>query len=342
MGENTTTADPLIRGSPNEKLLLLKEGLLVNSTSASGGCSTTKFTNTITYYDSDLDGGNGEGTLSSGMGIKQSGRIYSRSREYYVTLEDEGNVVLYRVLIKNVRDVDRSNNSCDNNVVTDRVSIWSSCIPEPPPEHEHVTHYKGDQPSMYDNYHGPYSLVMQRDGNLALRYYRESCILPGAGVDATAAVAATAATYADYDNDANSALSSSLISEATAATNNSANATTGGGSSSTTTTKKRKNPSSSSSSLEVKSSSPTKKRKKTVKKKQQGSGGGVRMVKTEKGFAYWVEEDTDVIVFPKIAEYSLGISNTGGNYGAKFVVTDWGEIFVYSGSGTNVLWRRGS
>jgi len=233
-----------------EKRLTLKDGVLVGST---GGHSKVK--PTIQFIDNNCERSNGEWVISPGQGIKHGGRIYSRSREYYVTLEEDGNVVLYKVL-NNARLV-------DGGVDTDRVAIWSSGIPEPP------TEFLTNNKTTYDNYHGPYSLVMQHDGNLVLRYSREHCLLP-----------AYVTTTADDGG--------------------------GGGKSST--------------------ASPA-----------------ARMVKTDTGFAYWVEDETDVILFPKIEEYSLGISNTGNNPGAKLVVTDWGQIVVDGGLGLSnkVLWRRG-
>lgn len=233
------------RSPPGEKRLTLKDGVLVSTT---GGCSNVK--PRIEFIDNNCNRSNGEWVISPGQGIKHGGRIYSKSREYYVTLEEDGNVVLYRVL-NNARHVD------GGGVDTDRVALWSSGIPLPP------TEYLTNNKTTYDNYHGPYSLVMQHDGNLVIRYSREHCLLP---------------TYG-------------------------------------TTT-----------SNDGKSITP-----------------GARMVKTDTGFAYWVEDETDVILFPKIEEYSLGISNTGNNPGAKFVVTDWGQIVVDGGLGLSnkVLWRRG-
>jgi len=235
-----------------EKRLTLKDGVLVGSTGAH-----SKGKPTIQFIDNNCERSNGEWVISPGQGIKHGGRIYSRSREYYVTLEEDGNVVLYKVL-NNARLV-------DGGVDTDRVAIWSSGIPEPP------TEFLTNNKTTYDNYHGPYSLVMQHDGNLVLRYSREHCLLP----------AYVTTTADDDDGD-------------------------GGGKKST--------------------ASPV-----------------ARMMKTDTGFAYWVEDETDVILFPKIEEYSLAISNTGNNPGAKLVVTDWGQIVVDGGQGLSnkVLWRRG-
>jgi len=36
-----------------------------------------------------------EGMLLSGQGIKHGGRIYSKSHEYYLTVEQDGSVVWY-------------------------------------------------------------------------------------------------------------------------------------------------------------------------------------------------------------------------------------------------------
>jgi hypothetical protein len=102
--------------------------------------------------------------LLSGQGIKYGGRIYSSSREFYVTLEEDGNIVLFKEL-NNARQL-------EGGIDADRVVVWSSGIPEPPEE------YLTNNNTMFDNYHGPYSLVMQHDGNLVLCYSREHCLLP--------------------------------------------------------------------------------------------------------------------------------------------------------------------
>lgn len=213
--------------------------------------------------------GNNNGMLRSGEGLKQGGRIYSNNRKYYLTLQDDGNVVLYKVCSGGgggaCKD-DNDNNNIDNNdndndmlinnnndydndpdlisVGADLVVVWASGVPEQPLDN--LTHGN----TRYDSYHGPYSLVMQHDGNFVYRYSREHCVLPPpAG----------------------------------------------------------------------------------------------RMVQTDTGFAYWVEDKTDAIVFPKIEEYSLGISNTENNPGAKLVVTDWGQLVVDGGITRKnvILWKRG-
>jgi len=73
-----------------------------------------------------------------------------------------------------------------------------------------------------------------------------------------------------------------------------------------------------------------------------------RMVSTVKGFEYLVGDETNVILYPKIEEYSMGISNTENNPGAVLVVTDLGQIVVRDGvsselhgSNNKVLWKRG-
>jgi len=73
-----------------------------------------------------------------------------------------------------------------------------------------------------------------------------------------------------------------------------------------------------------------------------------RMVSTVKGFEYLVGDETNVILYPKIEEYSMGISNTENNPGDVLVVTDLGQIVVRDGvsselhgSNNKVLWKRG-
>jgi len=72
------------------------------------------------------------------------------------------------------------------------------------------------------------------------------------------------------------------------------------------------------------------------------------MVSTVKGFEYLVGDETNVILYPKIEEYSMGISNTENKPGAVLVVTDLGQIVVRDGvsselhgSNNKVLWKRG-
>jgi len=181
-----------------------------------------------------------DGMLRSGQGLKQGGRIYSNSRTYYLTLQEDGNIVLYKVCKDEINDNDDDLVS----VGADLVVVWASGVPEQPLDF--LTHGN----TRYDNFHGPYSLVMQHDGNLVYRYSREHCLLP------------------------------------------------------------------------------------------RHAG---KMVQTETGFAYWVEDKTDVIVFPKIEEYSLAISHTENNPGANLVVTDWGQIVIDGGVSRKniILWRRG-
>jgi len=229
-------------GGNDNRRLILKEGVSVFT----GGNKNIR-PNVEYIIDNICTGRSGVGMLLSGQGIKHGGRIYSESREYYLTLEQDGSVVLYRVA------------GIDD---TERVTIWSTGTPEQPKE------LFSNNKTSYENFHGPFSLVMQHNGNLVLRYSREHCILP-----------ASITTASDGDG-GNSTIPSS----------------------------------------------------------------STRMVSAVTGFVYWVEDETDVILYPKIEEYSLGISNTENHPGATLVVTDGGQIIVRGvlGEGSNqVLWRRG-
>lgn len=240
-------------GGNGNRRLILKEGVSVFT----GGNKNIR-PNVEYIIDNICTGCSGEGMLLSGQGIKYGGRIYSESREYYLTLEQDGSVVLYRVL-NNVSDLSIEVAGIDD---TERVTIWSTGTPEQPKE------LFSNNKTSYENYHGPYSLVMQHNGNLVLRYSREHCILP-----------ASITTASDGDG-GNSTIPSS----------------------------------------------------------------STRMVSTVTGFVYWVEDETDVILYPKIEEYSLGISNTENHPGATLVVTDGGQIIIRGVLGeesNQVLWRRG-